>query len=236
MDLKIPKIIHQIWSGVDEPLPDYFRRFGDTWKEQNPDWTYEYWDEARMNVFLQEYYPQYLDTYKAFHYNVQRWDAIRYLILERIGGLYADFDSECIKPIDELLLDKTCCFSMEPYEHGLVFNRENFFNNAIMASIPNHPFIKEVVEKVFAYNPDETPALPEYKIMEVLKSTGPLKLVNLYATYLEKDSIYLIPSEYTSPFTKNEVQRILINENVEDLENKLDKAYAVHYFFNGWVS
>ena len=46
---KIPKIIHQIWSGIDGPLPNYFKRLGDTWKRDYPDWEYILWDNARIN-------------------------------------------------------------------------------------------------------------------------------------------------------------------------------------------
>ena len=38
MKTPIPKIIHQIWSGVDEPLPEYFSVLGETWKKYHPDW------------------------------------------------------------------------------------------------------------------------------------------------------------------------------------------------------
>ena len=34
---KIPKIIHQIWSGIDGPLPEQFEVFSQTWKECYPD-------------------------------------------------------------------------------------------------------------------------------------------------------------------------------------------------------
>lgn len=27
---KVPKIIHQIWSGIDEPLPEMFEKLGQT--------------------------------------------------------------------------------------------------------------------------------------------------------------------------------------------------------------
>lgn len=38
--MKIPKIIHQIWSDVEKPLPEYFAALGDTWKRDYPNWEY----------------------------------------------------------------------------------------------------------------------------------------------------------------------------------------------------
>jgi hypothetical protein len=52
--IEIPKIIHQIWSGLDEPLPKYFKSLGETWKENHPNhpnWKYEFWDNNRMNLY-----------------------------------------------------------------------------------------------------------------------------------------------------------------------------------------
>jgi mannosyltransferase OCH1-like enzyme len=109
---EIPKIIHQIWSGTEEPLPEHFRLFGETWKEYHPAWKYELWDKERMLNFITEHYPHYLDTYQSFQYNIQRYDAIRYLILDKIGGMYVDFDTECLRPHDELLAEKVSPFDM----------------------------------------------------------------------------------------------------------------------------
>jgi len=59
---KIPKIIHQIWSGIDDPLPDFLKKWGQTWKEFHPDWQYEFWDNDRMNAFIREFYPEFVDV------------------------------------------------------------------------------------------------------------------------------------------------------------------------------
>lgn len=40
--MEIPLIIHQIWSGIKEPLPQYFENLGKTWKYDYPDWKYEF--------------------------------------------------------------------------------------------------------------------------------------------------------------------------------------------------
>ena len=233
----IPKIIHQIWSGIDEPLPEHFNVLGETWKENHPTWEYQFWDEARMNRFIKDFYPQYQTVYKNFKYNVQRWDAIRYLILENIGGLYVDFDYECISPLDDLLKGRSCCFSAEPGEHVKIFSKEGYFNNALMASVPNHPFMRIIIEAVFKETDNEK-TYPD-KMMEVLETTGPLILTSLYEKYDSKESVYVIPEELVSPLSKNEVQILLSNKigkEAEDyLEKKLEKAIAVHYFLGGWL-
>lgn len=226
---QMPKIIHQIWSGIDEPLPFHFKLLGATWKKYHPSWEYMLWDNQHMNEFVLAYYPQYWETYNSFRYNVQRWDAIRYLILDKIGGMYVDFDSECLKPLDKLLEGKQCCFSLEPEEHQKMYDTDLYFNNALMASVPGHPFMKEAIKKTFDYSPDNVNA------GDVLGTTGPLMLVDLYIHYENKEEIYLIPPKYTSPLTKQEcIQRIRGHET-EEIKHKLNETYSIHYFANGWV-
>lgn len=71
--------------------------------------------------------------------------------------------------------------------------------------------------------------------MEILNTTGPLLLVKLYEEYPDKESIYLIPAKYVSPFTDKEIKLLRQGYESDELENKLEEAYSIHYFFNGWV-
>ena len=232
----IPKIIHQIWSGIDGPLPEYFRILGETWKKTYPDWEYIQWDNEKMNAFIQEYYPQWWDVYTCFPYNVQRWDAIRYLILYQMGGMYVDFDYESLKPVTQLVDGKECCFALEPDSHRKVFKRpvEQAFNNALMLSVPGHPFMKKIIDGIFA---GESPKEEwSSKDMCVLNTTGPWKLMDLYddLSPREQEDIYLIPAKYVTPFDVPQAFRVRAGEESDELEKCLDEAYAVHYFFGNW--
>jgi len=233
--IEIPKIIHQIWWKINEPLPEHFQLFGETWKAHHPTWKYEFWDEKRTNNFIREFYPQYVDTYLSFQYNMQRLDAIRYLILYRIGGMYIDFDTECMKPHDELFAGKTCCFSMEPEKHRLQFNKSVYFNNALMAAVPKHPFVKKIIETVFSYVPKKEKLSVEQRFMEIMSTTGPLALTDIYEKYQYKEQIFLIPAKYISPFNLSENKLIRQGYESEGLDKKLEEAYSVHYFWGSWV-
>jgi len=231
---EIPKIIHQIWSGIDGPLPELFRQFGETWKACHPYWEYQFWDNDRMNKFIDTFYPSSLNTYHSFQYEIQRRDAIRYLILDRLGGLYVDFDVECLRPHDSLIQSKTCCFSLEPEIHRLNFNMPLLFNNALMASIPEHPFMKKIIETVFSYMP-KTESLSEgLRRMEVLKTTGPFMLVDTYERYAQKEQVYLIPAKHVSPLNMNELAALKRGYGYEAFDGKIKNAYSVHYFWGSW--
>jgi len=232
---EIPKIIHQIWSGIDEPLPEHFRLFGETWKEYHPDWKYEFWDNERMNNFIRKYYPQYWDTYQSFQYNIQRFDAIRYLILDQMGGMYADFDTECLRPHDELLSGKTCCFSMEPESHRINYNKPVLFNNALMVCIPEHPFMKKIIKTVFSYIPKQSEFSKVQRNYEILSTTGPFILVDIYEKYPDKEQVYLIPAKQVSPFDMNELALIRRGYESPEFDRRLKDAYSVHYFWGNWL-
>ena len=234
MNNLIPKMIHQIWSDVYEPLPKIFQELGDTWKYFHKDWQYVLWDDEKIEQFVNRYFPLCAKPFNSFAYNVQRWAVIRYLILYKMGGLYVDFDYECIDPVEKVLLGN-CCFALEPEEHRLPFLDPNhpYFNNAFMAAIPGHPFMKRVINDVFQ---KDLSSLPENKTRfeHVLCTTGPGMLSDVYASYTGKENIYLIPAEYVSPFSSPEIRSIWHGVIEQDWEDRLQKAVAVHYFMGPW--
>lgn len=231
---EIPKIIHQIWAGIDEPLPLYFQILGDTWRYNHPTWSYEFWDNERMNSFVIEHYPEFWKTYNKFHYNIQRWDAIRYLILNKIGGMYIDFDYESIQPMDPLFKDKTCCFALEPEHQYAFFKKEIMFNNALMASIPEHPFLKKILEHVFSEKSIKYSIVPKEDC--IMNTTGPFILIDLYQSLKEdeKEQIYLIPSKNVTPYDSFQSRAIVTGHANDYLEDRIKDAFALHYFNNAW--
>jgi hypothetical protein len=57
----------------------------------------------------------------------------------------------------------------------------------------------------------------------------------VYQNYENKDEVELLPEELVSPLSKGEVSKYLkgfIDDDV--LEQKTQKAIAIHYFFGTW--
>ena len=229
----IPKIIHQIWEGRTEHLHEPFIQISETWKEHHPEWKYEFWDNSRMNDFVYEYYPEMVGIYFGYQYSIQRWHVIRYLILYQMGGLYADFDYECMESFDKYVTDHSkCYFAMEPAEHFIFSENKILFNNALMIAPPGHPFFKRIITHL----QNMTIQYTGNKYLEVLNTTGSMILTNLYEQYPEKNTIEVFPSEQVSPFSRNEVQDYRNGKADEGLlEIKLQKALAVHYFWGSWL-
>ncbi|MDL2297300.1 hypothetical protein LJC68_06810 [Bacteroidales bacterium OttesenSCG-928-B11] len=230
----IPKIIHQIWSGVEDPLPDMYSQFSETWRRDYPDWRYELWDHERIISFMDAEFPEHKHNYDNFPYNIQRWDAIRYLILYRLGGMYVDFDYESLKNITPLIEDKTCCFALEPEHQYWYFKKNVMFNNALMLSVPEHPFMGKIIEHVFSSKILEYPTTPKESC--VLNTTGPWKLIELYESIdpTEQEEIYLVPSEFVTPIDGFQAKTIRKKLTGETRRDWLKAAYAIHYFCGGW--
>ena len=230
----IPKIIHQVWEGRRDPLPDFYIQLGETWKENHPDWKYELWDGDRMDAFVKNTYPHLSDAYFNFIYSVQRWDVIRYLILYEMGGIYADFDYECLHAFDDYVTEKgKCYFAMEPEDHCVHFFGQDTFNNALMATCPGHHFFKKMIDHIFVESKYE---YSNQKIRDVHATTGPIMLTELYKDYPCKDDIVLWPEELVSPWSKLEGRSFLRGSaDMQYLEKKIEKAIAIHYFFSLWA-
>src|SRR5450759_1503847 len=140
---RIPKIIHQVWEGRNGEAPDkILLRLAETWKTENPSWEYRFWNYKMIDKFLSENFPGFIERYNSFRYDVQRWDAIRYLILLKHGGVYADLDYECLEPLDWLINKKDCCLGLDPPDHARIFKKSFIISNAFMAVIPQHEFFK----------------------------------------------------------------------------------------------
>jgi mannosyltransferase OCH1-like enzyme len=226
----IPLIIHQIYEGRDGTTPnEILLELAKTWKEKNPSFEYQFWDYKKIDAFLENYYPDFILTYHNFRYDVQRWDAIRYLILYHFGGIYADLDYECIESIELLFKDRSCCCGTEPPEHGRIFHRPYIISNAFMAVEPKHPFFKLIIKTI-----SNNHSNAKDKFNYVLETTGPYMLSQLYEDYNEREKIWLIPSDIISPLSQPEVMLIRNGITTDEISEKVEKAYAIHYFFGSW--
>ncbi|MDL2297301.1 hypothetical protein LJC68_06815 [Bacteroidales bacterium OttesenSCG-928-B11] len=234
MKKKIPKIIHQIWSGIEDPIPETFIRFGESWKRDYPDWEYVLWDHAKMENFVEQHYPEYSDIYHRFPYNIQRWDAIRYLILYKLGGMYVDFDYESLKSLQPVLEGRDCCFPSEQ-EADPDNGKKLVFNNALMACVPAHPFMRAIIEKVFT---EESLNPGDIKREDcVMKTTGPWMLMELYESISPemREKVYLIPSRYVTPLNPYITNLLKTKLTYHSVAHCLEEAYAIHHFYNTWI-
>jgi mannosyltransferase OCH1-like enzyme len=147
--------------------------------------------------------------------------------------MYVDTDSECIKPHDALFNGKTCCFSLEQEKNGLYLNKV-VVSNALMAGVPRHPFMRKIIDAVFSYTPKNEKRSVKQRYMEIMTTTGPYLLTEIYDKYADKEQVFLIPAKYVSPYSIGEVRLIRKGFESEEFDNKLKESYSIHYFYSDW--
>src|ERR1035437_2515027 len=107
-----------------------------------------------------------------------------------------------------------------------MFNKSYIISNGFMAGVPHNQFLQCIITEISNNRSNSVD-----KLNYVLETTGPYIFSKSYEHYSEKDQIWLIPSELTSPISTNEVKMIINGEATDIIAKKIEKAYAVHYFF-----
>ncbi|MFV0396697.1 MAG: glycosyltransferase family 32 protein [Bacteroidales bacterium] len=229
--MQIPQIIHQIYEDPEGPS-ELLRTVAESWKEQNPNWEYRFWNKATIDSFLESEFPEFEPIYRAYPYNVQRWDAIRYLILYRYGGLYVDMDYECLESIAPLLGSSTCCMGLEPVMNARRYNKPYIVGNAFMACIPGHGYFKSLIESLIEeceiqWNTN--------KAFQIIESTGPFFTTRVYDKYPNREDIVLLSDDLVAPLTMEEVRQMISGDVTSEIEERVEKAFAIHYFLGSWL-
>lgn len=221
--VSIPKIVHQTWSSRD--LPVDFERFQLSWRKHHAGWEYRFYDDEGCRSFIEEYCPELLAVYDAYPRQIQRVDLFRYLVVNEAGGVYADMDMECLRPLGRLFEGRKCVFSVEAHltmrrQRELSYRGPYQIGNCIFASIPGHPFLQRIIRRSL-----ELADRPIASDEDVEETTGPRMLTRLYESLPEEDrqgvavlpQIFLLPpKEYPNffPFGMN--------------------MYAKHHFRGTW--
>ncbi|MGH0028759.1 MAG: glycosyltransferase family 32 protein [Myxococcota bacterium] len=162
--LPIPRVLHQTWKDAD--LPERFQAYHATWRRQHPGWRFVLWTDADNRRLVASRHAGLLSLYDALPRDIQRVDLAKYLILASHGGVYADLDSECLRPVDALLAGGGAVVSRTP---------DGVIDGAFLASPPGHAFWEHVLREVQA-PPLLARALrgvPGLDASHVLFSTGP---------------------------------------------------------------
>ena len=222
----IPKIIHQTWK--DEAIPTHLAGFQASWKVFHADWQVKFWTDSSLRTFIEKYYRWFLPLYDNYPEPIMRVDAARYFLLNHYGGVYADLDFEALKPLDSLLEGKDLLLGLEPETHAqqhfpVVKPFAVFVCNAIMASVPLHPFWQHVFQRLIQFSQMEEP----------MEGTGPFFLSRAYAGYSHKEQIHLEPPESLYPISVAESQKRILDDPVVQEQTRA-KAYTVHHWYCTW--
>jgi hypothetical protein len=229
----IPKIFHFIWvDRYDEEkehpeIPQANMDCFHQWRFHHPDWTFFLWNGRLLRRLITERYSFFLPYYSRYRHWVCRVDAAKYFLMHSYGGIYLDFDIECVRPIEPLLAQcegARFIVSKEPqstckraYKNILRYVPSNGF----LCCEPNYEGIEEIVRLLIDHA-----ALEE---RHILLATGPpilYKFIEEHAQWYGGvqvlDSQYLFGAEPGADM-----------ETISRIREK-QTCYGIHRFDNTW--
>lgn len=225
----IPKILHQTWKS--DAIPPRWQRFQETFRQQNPGWQIMFWSDAQGREFMAREYGWFLPIYDAYPEPIMRADALRYFLLSHHGGVYADMDYECLRPLDGLLRGREVIAGCEPAEHLATVSelRDRGLSyvvcNALIGSVPGHPFWQHIFRYLEQYAKHTGP----------LESTGPILFTRAWQSFDQPSTLWLLDSMVLSPFSQREAYA----GEAEDPQRRAtltESSYAIHHWDNSWFA
>lgn len=172
----IPRIITQFWD--EAVIPEGIGELTATWRSQNPDHDYQIFDDSRALAWLEAQYPKPVSlAYWRSREAAQKSDIFRLAWLARQGGIYADADDRCLRPLETIL----------PAGAKLVLSQEvlGTAGNNFIAVVPGHPVIELALRlAVNAVNRGDNdgvwystgPALLTRALAQVLTASGTVNM------------------------------------------------------------
>lgn len=258
----IPETIFQTWKSK-KLLPPNYAYWSQTFRDLNPTFAYVLWDDGDNRRFIEKNFPWFLANFLRFPQEIFRVDAVRMFFLFWHGGFYVDLDTECLRPLLDLVNKSDVLVG----RMGLDAAFEESIPNAMMASRPFQAFwlvaIAMMIER-----------LEHAKDEDLVRSgpvlyTGPILLkdaVDYYASTSREDierfveplvgklplfvqskieygSVTVLPSEcwfpidWTNPVhrvLRREVVRARVAPNAIESAELFPSSYAVSYWTHSW--
>jgi hypothetical protein len=217
---KIPRRIIQVWGSLsitgrtvdNAELPLFARASASNLRLLHPDFEYLFFDDDRIDRFIDTQYPQYRPVFDRFSVRIQRYDFFRYLSVYHFGGFYFDTDVflactlenllglSCVFPFEQLSIHSFLC-----EEYGMDWEIGNY----AFGAAAGHPFLEAIIKNVV--RAQQHPEWPEamlksiprmfrYKYF-VLDTTGPGLVSRTLAEYSgARDQVeVLFPEDVCDP-------------------------------------
>lgn len=180
----IPKIIHQTAPADKSKWNPKWFECQKTWKKHFPEPEYKHvmWTDEDIDNFMKNNFPEDYEAFRNYNRKIKKIDIVRYYILHKIGGIYADMDYKCFRNFYNLLPQDKVSIIRSPYPWEYV-------QNALMISPPGHPYWIDVIEE----------SKLRRDINNVLKATGPILVGDVYLANLEKNYVNILPVDKWNP-------------------------------------
>jgi mannosyltransferase OCH1-like enzyme len=224
----IPRVLHQIWRsppGAPPGVPARFDVYRESWRRHHPSWEFRLWSREEIDALVEERYPWFRDTFARFPRDIQRVDCGKYLILLTHGGVYADLDTECVRPLDPLLDEGGVIVGSTP---------DRAIGGAVLCSPPGHEFWPMLLDDLRSPPPWVRIArrTPGASAGYVLLSTGPGTLRRTVRRYLRHCRQASGAAGITVHDAKYFASRMWLERHEPFVE---PDAYVRHHYSDSWL-
>lgn len=207
----IPKIIHYCWFGRGN-MPQLALNCIESWKKYLPEYEIKRWDEDNFDINKYSYVKEAYDN-KRFAFVT---DVVRLYALYTEGGIYMDTDVEVLKPLDSILM----------YEAISGFETEDQIPTGLMASMPNHPMIGEL--------------LKEYDDIHFALGNGHIDLTTnverITKTFLKYGLVLDNTKQTINGFTLLPKDYLCPKSYVDGKINLTNNTLTIHHFAGSWYT
>lgn len=192
----------------------------DKWLAMTPGYDHPLYTDEDLREVIRTHLPQYLRAYDSFTQPIERVDFARIALLYVYGGVYADLDTEPLKPIDVWVDKNTIVLGREPLEHArTLYKREVVLCNAFMISPAKQQLFLDFLDYIVAHYE------PYYKPVE---NTGPMAMTKFYEAH---------PNAFSSAIITNPcVFFPIIGDGTVSKECNINDAYVQHLWHNTWTT
>ena len=134
---EIPRVIHQVWIGNVEPHPGLLR-MQERMMRVNKGWELRVWREPDIPVLHNQ------AVYAKVKGITHKSDVVRYELLWRHPGVYADWDIHWLRPLDDYIGGCTEFFVPEGWDD----EGRPILNNGIFGVGPGNPIASALVARL----------------------------------------------------------------------------------------
>ncbi|KAK9806068.1 hypothetical protein WJX72_000034 [[Myrmecia] bisecta] len=231
----IPKLIHQTFKSGS--VPASVRPFMQSWRRYNEDWEIRFYDDEACLQFVQREFPEYLDAYRSLPKDVERSDFFRYMVVLRLGGVYADMDTECRKPLNNLIAPRDTMvvgweneFSSDEEAAHRHYARTRQVLQWVFAAAPGHPVLREICDHI-ARNADMQ--FSENTNRDTLERTGP----GVWTDIILKHAHLHPPSKRDDPWNVRILPTVQFGVHPMGLDHMSPDdpdIIVLHHFLGSW--
>jgi mannosyltransferase OCH1-like enzyme len=193
----IPKKIWQTWKTDPLHFEQRDSLSAKSWSEKNPSYRYEVLTDDNALDYVKWHYgphgfnrPDIVKLYEELNVTIVKADLLRYLIIYAEGGVYADIDVECLRPVNKFIPER-----YEPHDvdmiigieidepafekHPILGSKCKSFCQWTFAAKPRLPVMMRLIENIQDWLEETTRkkgvTLPnlELDFNEVISGTGP---------------------------------------------------------------